>query len=614
MKILKSFFFILVSIYVIVNVKGTVFDIDTVVGLMDSLNDSFGIGKALNENGSDEKGVTCEHLNIKNCYNKLLSFYENEYKNTILGVFDKKIMALLDEYNVLVIKLVSQYFKAENEIPIIDHIMFEDSMVFCVLGFFSGFNIDLNNKLTDYIFFTKLKMIVEVHKNNLKEIVEIHFKNRNYDESLTGKTIALNTSFENITTTLLPELKKKINAFSKPFCDISSLWINANSWIWTKLIDTPIILTKIGNFEGLLAWEDLMVADTENISDPDSGMKYIYNYNWISVINLLDEDFSERCRDLLQYILDHTKQDTRIDDSSTITHQPEPLKIHATTTGMAESSTVTHKTESPQDQLRPMPTDTVKSLTVTHETVFPVDQVMAHLRNNFNSDQLHSMKNKVNNQIMQFKIKMVNDENINNSKMRVPLIEIMHQKYNALEFSKIDEFYRTVSNSIDEYVTKVLFYRVLYILTDALESYHQSVVESYSFVIKKNIIGSIPFSLLSHVVDYFLYLRDLFTVFQTIWELYTSSEPLMLDQNTITDANKILNFARFEYFESIIRFNVSRETIDQIRKFLKDVRFHGVSTHSAQEKSEPVDLARIADEIIDINNYLMALVEIKRRN
>ncbi|VVC40521.1 Hypothetical protein CINCED_3A004421 [Cinara cedri] len=515
--------------------------------------------KLPNENSSSifPSGVECNELNIKKCYDLLLFKYTNELLPKIGNIFNDTILRLLKEYNVLVMLLLSKYptemDEADDEIT--EAIQFEDSRVYCVIGFLSIINVNLNDKLNDFIFFAQLKQIKQKKNVPIKTILKDHFNNR-MDE--------LNTKDANVRedivkadrkeiTNQITKLKKTINKYSKPFCDIDLPWMKADSWMWTKLESSPILSKAFGEnvnqatSPSLLEWQDIKV-DLKHSTDL-VDVNYKYNYDSSPSINVLLEDFNQRCKDLFLYVLDYSC---------------------------------------------PQETNAIPEV---------VKDMMDQLQYNF-----QSMEIKVNDPSNPIPIIKMGDK-VASPHEKNSLRTLFQNEYDTVTFDEIEKFHLTISHSIDAYVTKVLFYRILDRLAYSLEMY-SLYLKKHNQTTEQKDTKSV---LLKNLITEFLHLGDQFTAFQITWELYTNSKPLTLGQYAIPDGNRILNFARFEYIQSVVHCNVEQFTVNKIKKYLEDVRFHKLNENKSISSTSDSKWINPTQEITEINTILSKLVEIKRQ-
>lgn len=187
--------------------------------------------------------------------------------------------------------------------------------------------------------------------------------------------------------------------------------------------------------------------------------------------------------------------------------------------------------------------------------------------------------------------------------------EIIANEYNNVEFNKIDVFYHKISTTIDSYVTKVIFHRIIEIITMALMTY-EDVLKPLPLLTNEN-----TDELKKQFLEFF-YLGEQVIIFKLNLELYNSNGPLTLDQKTIHDMNEIIDFSVAKYLERITDTTKkvgSKKSIDAIKARLNDKRFHRGSDNTHEEPGTIINWQDLCDELKHINMYIIQLVEIKRQ-
>ncbi|VVC40524.1 Hypothetical protein CINCED_3A011424 [Cinara cedri] len=561
MKILTSYILILVTIYDNIITEGKVIDINMVSDIIYKLGNKFESYLVHELTVQNEKsqicshGVICEDVTIQVCYARLMHFYNNHLMYKIVDVFNTLILRLLNEYNVLVMALLSKYTQMDSNVSdaIANVIHLDNSKAYCVIGFLSIINVELDDKLQDFVFFANLMHIYEKKRAyfNIKTIVETHFGSR--ADGLRNLIPVIYSDTDQILSEVIsskfPTLRDTINDFSLPFCETNLQWIQPDSWLWTNLESFPRAVKSFDENYNLLNWQDLkMEFKAVTIT---GGVKHNYSYDLLTSVNLLKEDLHERCKDLFLYILDHGQQITDENIPEDIQNIMRRLQYNF--------STMEYKVDSPIDSIQ----------------IFEMNEM---------------------------------DTSLQNLELRDSLSTLFQKEYHTATFSKIEDFYLTVSKSMDAYVINVLFYRVLEILVYVLEVYN-SELNNLRTMLRTFETEEL---LVENIINQFLYLGDQFTLFQATWELYTSGNPLTLDKYTIPDVDRMFNFARFVYLRSVIQYTVSPFNIERINTFLKDVRFRRVS--GLHEPNTSSQWSNPSKELAEINIYLLKLVELKIPN
>lgn len=240
--ILLCFFFLL-TIYDNQVTGKELFDIF----MMNSLVDKLGIKFEIKNDGPLTENFTCKNMDFLDCYQGLLKVYENDLQGRVVDAINYQILNKLNNYNELVMSLVhrnepNDNKTSEDEIKdLIEAIRFPESLMYCVIGFLSIFHKNLNDKLTDFIFFNDQIIENQKNKTDFVRLFDDHFKNR--PEFLTTRIVKYVSKADNFHK--LQKLKTSINEYACPFCDLKFPWINAQSWMWSKLNYTVDLISFI---------------------------------------------------------------------------------------------------------------------------------------------------------------------------------------------------------------------------------------------------------------------------------------------------------------------------------------------------------------------------------
>lgn len=221
------------------------FDIFMMKSLVDKLGNKF---EDVN-NDFRREDFTCEGLDLLECYKGLLELYENGVQERTVNAINSQIKKKLNNYNELVLSLIFRSdvnnidARAKDEFEdLIEIIRFVDSKVYCVIGFLSIFGKNLNDKLTDYIFFNDHSISNQKTMSDIKLLFKTHFKTR--DDILKNIEVYPSKS-ENINDIL--KMKTSINEFAAPFCDLKFPWLKAQSWMWKGLIYSTDLISFFKN-------------------------------------------------------------------------------------------------------------------------------------------------------------------------------------------------------------------------------------------------------------------------------------------------------------------------------------------------------------------------------
>lgn len=252
MRIQSCFLFFIVMTCVSKVISENNMDIFKLKQVIDEMDDMFVDRPNL------EDSFTCVGLKFIDCYQQIHNIYKNDIEPKIIDVIDEQIIKHLEAYNILVLSLFTeQQLNAMDLQTIINAIRFEDSMVYCVIGFLSMFDRNLNNKLTDYIFYSDSQVF-----NNVKNVQELNTLINNHLKSRKDKLqdkLVTNRSKTDIIQEKLPSIKKTIDLFSTPFCNTKAPWIKADEWMWKKLQNSQLISQYEIDKINLLDWKDIKV-------------------------------------------------------------------------------------------------------------------------------------------------------------------------------------------------------------------------------------------------------------------------------------------------------------------------------------------------------------------
>jgi len=179
--------------------------------------------------------------------------------------------------------------------------------------------------------------------------------------------------------------------------------------------------------------------------------------------------------------------------------------------------------------------------------------------------------------------------------------------YNDYKFDQVDTFYNDVVATIDAYVTKVLFCRVLHLVSGVLISYFE-VVSAYKSKHIQILIDNYFRKILNFGYELEMFLITL--------EMYIDQQPLTLDSRTTNDMYVKLLDARARYINHIFKMNDPAQSVNIIRRHLEDQRFHRDSNdlkfadYTSVEKSNEL-LEDSFDELLLININFIHIIEVK---
>lgn len=183
---------------------------------------------------------------------------------------------------------------------------------------------------------------------------------------------------------------------------------------------------------------------------------------------------------------------------------------------------------------------------------------------------------------------------------------MFEKQYDAVKFDQVDTFYKSIITTTDAYVTKVLFCRVLHLVSGVLTSYFEVVSKRSQIEISKDEYFR---NILSFGYELEMFLITL--------EMYINYEPLTLDRKTISDMHVILVDVRARYFYHIFEIYDPKKSVHIIRIYLKDRRFHRDSNDlkfaddCKSEKNCNELLNDSLDELQLININFVHLIEVK---
>jgi len=140
---------------------------------------------------------------------------------------------------------------------------------------------------------------------------------------------------------------------------------------------------------------------------------------------------------------------------------------------------------------------------------------------------------------------------------------MFEKQYGTAKFDQVDTFYNSVITTIDAYVTKVLFCRVLHLVSGILTSYFEVISKHSKSEFSKD-------EYFENILN-FGYELEMFLI---TLEMYINHEPLTLDRKTISDMHVILVDVRARYFYHIFEIYDPKKSVNIIRTYLKDRRFH----------------------------------------
>lgn len=211
--------------------------------------------------------MTCNGKNFSRCYGLLLDLYNDEIQDKVVDTIDAHTVKLLNDYNELVMsafEATDWSYKNDSEPPIPresadkmlrNAIRFETSNVYCVISFLKMFDINLNDKLADYIFYSLKENIQGTKVDELKKTIRFYIENRTDRPTSSRK-------YETKLTLLyhqIPDAKESIIKFSNQFCNIGIPQKNVDSWMWKKLKNSHLLSQKVHNSTSLMDWQDLKV-------------------------------------------------------------------------------------------------------------------------------------------------------------------------------------------------------------------------------------------------------------------------------------------------------------------------------------------------------------------
>lgn len=231
-----------------------VYDVLKLKPLMDNL------GNIFDNNGDLLNDISCNGLTFLHCYKKLLDIYENNIQNKVIEVIEKQTIQQLEVYNELILSLFELTTESNTVIhdedtvkSLISTISFPNSNVYCVIDFLRNFNTNLNNQLSDYIFFGDDQILQVQNLEMLKTLIGIHFKSRKKPE------LRLDLNITQLKDEYIPSQKQQILDFLVPFCSIELSQMKIGSWMWKKLQNSLLLSRKMYNCKSLIDWQDFKV-------------------------------------------------------------------------------------------------------------------------------------------------------------------------------------------------------------------------------------------------------------------------------------------------------------------------------------------------------------------
>lgn len=226
-----------------VTVTGREFEPDAFASLVGQLMQSESFNVNLGDKYDKE---TCNAKNLSDCYELFSKVYEVEFKTTLLPKVRNEILGQMNSYNILVLTLINTLNgKSESDVQsiiddhFVDAIDFNDTKVYCAIGFLIYTAVETDDILKDYIFFAQFKK-TKPKTVHLPSLISSHFESR-----MDALKSHLNTtsSMEDILRMLL-EKKKEINKFSQWFCDLEThlelKWMTADEWMWNDFYNSKI--------------------------------------------------------------------------------------------------------------------------------------------------------------------------------------------------------------------------------------------------------------------------------------------------------------------------------------------------------------------------------------
>lgn len=187
----------------------------------------------LGESLDDVPGLSSDYectKNLNECYILLNELFD-DLKYNVLTQVRKKILEKIDKFNALVLSLFEHdQVHTTNVYAITDAINLNNVNLHCVCGYISLYEDDINELFRDYIFFDE-SILSNKSIDDLKTIINIHFKDRQCSQS--QNRIKREPNY--IVDKLLPEARKEIEDFSKPFCKLNIEFLSSEKLMWKKL-------------------------------------------------------------------------------------------------------------------------------------------------------------------------------------------------------------------------------------------------------------------------------------------------------------------------------------------------------------------------------------------
>lgn len=181
---------------------------------------------------------------------------------------------------------------------------------------------------------------------------------------------------------------------------------------------------------------------------------------------------------------------------------------------------------------------------------------------------------------------------------------MIKKRYEEKKCNEINKFYHQVASTMDTYLTKVIFCRILHVMANAI-------LFSGEMLLKYDNDQSIC---AVHMEEHFLklfHLNDHFEIFLLTLVRYNSHFPLTLNQKTIQDMINITIYVRSQLNYHIFEANDYSQTVSTIRKHLFDKRFHRDENDLTFFRTNIIDFKELLDELKEINTYLIHMVEAK---
>lgn len=183
---------------------------------------------------------------------------------------------------------------------------------------------------------------------------------------------------------------------------------------------------------------------------------------------------------------------------------------------------------------------------------------------------------------------------------------VIQNKYQDFKLDNIEEFYNEVVKGMDLYFMKVLFCRVIHVVSSALISYR-----SFTIDIDNNKNEASKQEEINSYHHAFTGITYQIEMFSSNMKLYLNEIAMTINEKTMRDMYNIMSLMRTNYLHHLSSDDDPKQSLYNITYHLKDKRFNRDFNGYVFDTETVIDCQQLFYEIKQINVHLNHMIEAK---